>query len=220
MQQMVSRLQQTVTKTLELNYVVYLPSGYDPSADVKWPMIYFLHGMNQRGDDIELIKKYGIPQNLDAGEELPFIVVCPQCATNSFWPFENESLITLLDNIVNDYHVDENRIYLTGLSMGGFGTWDLAMMHPERFAAIAPICGGSIPGRDLSPLREMPIWTFHGDQDPVVPIQFTQMIVSGLEAMDAKVKFTVYPGVEHDSWTETYRNPALYDWFLEHTREQ
>lgn len=218
MQQHRTRYTATVTRTFALNYVVYLPKDYDAASSKRWPLIYFLHGVNQRGDDIELVKRHGIPQNIDNGEQLPFIIVCPQCPTNSFWPFENEALIGLLDEVVQQFAVDEERIYLTGFSMGGFGTWDLAMMHPARFAAIAPICGGSVPGRDVSALVDMPIWTFHGDKDPVVPILFTQQIVTALEGLGSSVNFTIYAGVEHNSWTETYLNPELYTWFLSHKR--
>jgi len=218
MKQTVAALHKEIVKTIELQYVVYLPSDFDLGAGKQWPMIYFLHGINQRGSDIELVKKYGIPNNLEAGEELPFIVVCPQCPAGSFWPLENDALIALLNEIVDQYPVDRDRIYLTGYSMGGYGAWDLALNYPDTFAAVAPVCGGLVPGRNPESLKSLPIWTFHGDQDSVVPIQESKMVVHALESMGSAVKFTIYPGVDHDSWTETYRNPALYAWFLQHVR--
>jgi len=218
MKQAVAALHKEIVKTLDLQYIVYTPADFDPHADKKWPMIYFLHGINQRGSDIELVKKYGIPNNLEAGEELPFIVVCPQCPAGSFWPLENDALVALLGEIVEQYPVDRDRIYLTGYSMGGYGTWDLALKYPDMFAAISPVCGGLMPGRNLESLKSLPIWTFHGDQDSVVPIRESQMVVDALQAMGSSVQFTIYPGVDHDSWTETYQNPTLYAWFLQHTR--
>ncbi|WP_152392451.1 carboxylesterase family protein [Paenibacillus guangzhouensis] len=218
MKQAVAALHKEIVKTVDLQYVVYTPADFDPDAGKKWPLIYFLHGINQRGADIELVKKYGIPNNLEAGEELPFIVVCPQCPAGSFWPLENDGLMALLGEIVEQYPVDRDRIYLTGYSMGGYGTWDLALNYPDTFAAAAPVCGGLIPGRNPESLKSLPIWTFHGDQDSVVPIQESKLVVQALQSMGSSVQFTIYPGVDHDSWTETYRNPALYAWFLQHTR--
>jgi hypothetical protein len=113
--------------------------------------------------------------------------------------------------------VDADRIYLTGLSMGGFGTWNLAMTWPGRFAAIAPICGGGNP-RNAWSIRHIPTWVFHGAKDPVVPLSMSEDMVSALRQYNGQVTFTVYPEARHDSWTESYDNPELYSWFLEHTR--
>lgn len=217
MQQTAKVMDKAIMKQVRMNYLVYLPKDFDPASEQKWPLIYFLHGMGQRGDDIQIIKKHGIPNDLEAGAELPFIVVCPQCSAHSFWPMEIEALLALLDEITETYPVDMDRIYLTGLSMGGYGSWALGLSAPERFAAIAPICGGGVPGIHVEALKNVPVWAFHGDQDDVVPIQESEKMVRALEACGGNVKFTVYPGVKHDSWSETYRNPELYAWFLEHS---
>jgi predicted peptidase len=123
----------------------------------------------------------------------------------------------LLDRILADYRVDPDRVYLTGLSMGGFGTWDWACQHADRFAAIAPMCGGGNAGL-AHRLKNLPVWVFHGEADPVVPIVKSQEMVDALKKAGADVRFTHYPGVGHDCWTQSYNNPDLYTWFLSHHR--
>jgi predicted peptidase len=123
----------------------------------------------------------------------------------------------LVETIIEEYAVDHNRVYLTGLSMGGYGTWSLAMMYPDLFAAIAPICGGGNPDW-IGLLKDVPVWAFHGDADPVVPLEQSQRMVSALQKHGGNAKLTVYPDVGHDSWTQTYENQELYDWFLQHSR--
>ena len=126
-----------------------------------------------------------------------------------------EALNALLDEIVSKYAVDEDRIYLTGLSMGGFGTWSLATAYPERFAALAPICGRGNPEK-AHVLKDIPVWVFHGAKDETVPPENSQQMVNALKECGADVQYTIYPDAGHDSWTETYNNPKLYEWFLEH----
>jgi predicted peptidase len=128
-------------------------------------------------------------------------------------------VIALLDEVQSKYKVDPDRVYLTGLSMGGFGTWETATQYPERFAAIVPICGGGRP-YTVARLKNLPTWVFHGEKDNVVPIKRSEEMVDALKKAGGDVKFTRYPEAGHDSWTETYNNPELYDWFLKHTRGQ
>ena len=136
-------------------------------------------------------------------------------------------LLGLLDQITKSYSVDTNRIYLTGLSMGGYGTWDLGLSHPEKFAAIAPICGGGstivtmlAEGPRAEALKSLGVWAFHGARDPVVAPEESRRMVDLLKAAGVKdVRFTLYPEATHDSWTETYNNPELYEWFLKHERK-
>src|SRR5262249_51338391 len=161
-------------------------------------------------------KAHGPPKLVSQGKEFPFIIVSPQCPEGTRG-WDNDTLITLLDEISAKYAVDADRVYLTGLSMGGYGTWSLAMAYPERFAAIAPIAAGG-ERRGLRRLKDVPAWVFHGAKDPVVPIKADQDMVDALKAAGGDVKFTIYPEAEHDSWTETYNNPQLYTWFLEHKR--
>ncbi len=195
-------------------YLLYLPKDYDAS-DEAWPLLLFLHGAGERGDSLGLVKQHGPPKLVARGEDLPFIVVSPQVPEGAWWnPYVLEEL---LDEVVANYRVDEDRVYVTGLSMGGFGTWALIGLDPDRFAAAAPICGGG-EARLICGIGRLPVWAFHGDADPVVPIERSEEMVEALEACGGDVRFTVYPGVGHDSWTPTYDNPELYDWLLAHRR--
>lgn len=202
---------------MRLQYLLYLPKGYNEDLEKKWPLILFLHGAGERGDNLEKVKIHGPPKILAKGKDLPFIVVSPQCPANSWW--EPLPLLALLDAIQANYRVDPDRVYLTGLSMGGFGTWDLAVRNPDRFAAIAPICGAGKPFL-AGQLKNVPAWVFHGDSDPVVPVQNSDEMVEALKRVNADVTYTRYRGVGHDSWTATYDNPKLYTWFLSHKRSQ
>jgi predicted peptidase len=208
--------QKEIKITLSANYLLYLPEDYEES-DKQFPLVLFLHGMGERGTDIEKVKTHGIPKLISEGKEFPFIVVSPQCPDEYFW--NDDVLIALLDEIEGNYRVDKNRIYVTGLSMGGHGTWTLALAQPNRFAAIAPVCGWSHPV-EFCKLAHMPIWVFHGAKDLVVPLSLSEQIVEQLKACSAsKIKFTIYPEATHDSWTETYNNEELYKWFLEQSLE-
>ncbi len=201
--------------TVKLNYLLYLPEGYARDTDKKWPLIFFLHGAGERGDDINKVKVHGPPKIVEGKKDFPFIVVSPQCPENSWWePFQ---LSALLDDVLAGLRVDPDRVYLTGLSMGGYGTWDLVSRSPRRFAAIAPICGGGNPAQARR-IKDVPVWVFHGDKDPTVPVQLSDDMVAALTKAGADVKYTRYEGVGHDAWTKTYDNPELYQWFLAHKR--
>lgn len=202
-----------VCKTFKGNYLLYLPSGYDQSPEKKWPMMLFLHGAGERGDNLDRVRLHGPPKLIDQGKEFPFIVVAPQCPAEQWW--DSQSLLALVDEIVEKYRVDQDRLYLTGLSMGGFGSWALVTEEPYRFAAVAPICGGD--PRNTRKLRHLPIWVFHGAKDNLVPLQRSQEMVDALEAVGNKPQFTIYPEAGHDSWTQAYNTDELYDWFLKQT---
>ncbi|MBC8393321.1 MAG: prolyl oligopeptidase family serine peptidase [Deltaproteobacteria bacterium] len=204
--------------TMEMDYLLYLPKDYDPQ-EKKWPLIIFLHGAGERGDDLNKVKAHGPAKLVEQGRNFPFIIASPQCPTDKWWPNRIEHVMALIDEIIDTYNVDENRIYLTGLSMGGFGTWTIACTYPERFAAIAPICGGGQPYQARN-LKNLPVWAFHGAKDPVVPVQRSQEMVDAVKANGDSAKLTVYPGVGHDSWTQTYNNDELYEWLLSHSRKQ
>jgi len=194
-----------------LSYLLFLPRDYD-KADKPLPLILFLHGAGETGKNLNQVKRHGPPKIVEKKKDFPFIVVSPQAPQRGWRPQ------ALLDDISSHYRVDPERVYLTGLSMGGFGTWSLAAAHPERFAAIAPICGGGEP-RQAAKLKGLPIWVFHGAKDNTVPIARSEDMVKALkDAGNDQVKFTVYPDAGHDSWSETYDNPELYSWFLAHTK--
>ncbi len=201
-------------------YLLYVPEAYDESEQ-SWPLMLFLHGAGERGDDLSKVAVHGPPRLAGEGNEFPFILVSPQCPERDWWTsgLQLATLNALLDDLVSHYRIDENRIYLTGLSMGGFGTFSLADAYPERFAAIAPVCGGGDP-KQAAGIAHIPAWVFHGGQDKVVPVSRSQDMVDALKANAAKVEFTVYPEAGHDSWTETYDTPELYDWLLSHQREE
>ena len=208
-----------ICQTVEANYLLYLPEGYETSTQ-KWPLMLFLHGAGERGDDLSKVEVHGPPKLIaQEHKQFPFVIVSPQCPEDAWWSDgpQIQTLNALLDDIVSRYRIDEDRIYVTGLSMGGFGTWRLACEYPDRFAAIAPICGGGEPYR-VRALKHLPVWVFHGAKDDVVPLQASQVMVDFLKKAEGNVEFTVYPEAGHDSWTETYNNPALYEWFLKHTR--
>ncbi len=196
---------------VQLKYLLYLPNGYDKDVQKPWPVLLFLHGAGERGDSLDLVKMHGPPKIVEK-KDLPFLVVSPQCPANQWW--SPGILKELLDEILATYRTDINRIYLTGLSMGGFGTWNLSMEYPDMFAALAPICGGGDPSQ-VEKIKHIPVWVFHGAKDPVVSIERSEEMVNALKKINGNVKFTVYPEATHDSWTETYNNEKLYEWLLE-----
>ena len=208
--------EKTITKALTCKYWLYLPEGYG-EKDKRWPLMLFLHGAGERGNDLNKVKVHGPPKLVGNKKDFPFIIVSPQCPKDVWWNDKLDVLINLLDEIEASYHVDTDRVYLTGLSMGGFGSWALASKYPDRFAAIAPICGGGmmimVPG-----LTDIPIWAFHGAKDKVVPLKESEEMVKMIKARGGNAKLTVYPEAGHDSWTETYNNPDLYDWFLKYRK--
>lgn len=206
------------TVQLTLDYLIYLPDGYG-HLQKDWPLMVFLHGAGERGDDLDKVKLHGPPKLVGQGRSLPFIIVSPQCPEIEWWPNLSQHVNALIDEMVETYDVDEDRIYLTGLSMGGYGTWTIAAIYPQRFAAIAPVCGGGSPF-DAFKLKDLPIRAFHGAKDPVVPLQRSQEMVEAINRIGGNAQLTVYPEAEHDSWTETYNNDKFYEWLLSHSRTQ
>jgi predicted peptidase len=206
-----------VAKRVRLRYLLWLPTDYTDAAQ-RSPLILFLHGRGERGDDLSLVARYGLPHRLAQGFELPCIVAAPQCPAGSDWTLHDDALIALLDELAAGYAVDSGRVYLTGLSMGGRGAWRLAAANPDRFAALVPICARR-PDWLRSPetaclLRDVPIWAFHGAQDQVVPVEESDMMVRALRNCGAVVRYTVYPDAGHDSWTLAYAESELYAWML------
>jgi predicted peptidase len=201
------------TIKVKLKYLLYLPKDYDNKES--FPLLLFLHGIGERGDDPQVLKVYGPTKMIEAGQDLPFIVVSPVCPKDRWW--EPLELSALLDEIVEKYKVDQDRIYVTGLSMGGFGTWSLAAFSPDRFAALVPICGGGDP-TTARRIAHIPVWVFHGAKDPAVPLERSEKMVEALKKAGGIVKFTVYPEAGHDSWTQAYNDPELYKWLLQQKR--
>lgn len=208
-----------------LSYYLYLPKGYSRS-DKKWPLILFLHGLGDRGDnqnELVKVKTTGLPKYLEENSEFPAIVLSPQCPKTHYWPQLLDKIENLIKIIEANYFIDKNRIYLTGLSMGGHGSWHLGLRNPELFAAIVPIAGFySFPYDDIPPnicdLKDVPIWVFHGAKDTDVPASRSKIMVEALKKCGSNVRFTLYPDAHHDSWTETYHNPELYIWMFRQKR--
>ena len=209
------QLDAQVVKTVSIKYLLYLPKDYGKDPAVKWPLMMFLHGSGERGADLEKVKAHGPPKLIAQGKDLPFIVLSPQCPEGNWWT--TDTLNALIDSTIKNYSVDQDRVYLTGLSMGGFGAYALAAEHPERFAAIAPICGGGY-FRNARRLTHVPVWAFHGGKDTTVPIAENQGMVDAIKAAGGDAKITIYPDAGHDSWSQTYDNPELYTWLLAHKR--
>jgi len=199
---------------LGVKYLEYFPEINE--GDENLPLLIFLHGMGERGDDLTKLKLHGPPSFLDEKKDFPFITISPQCPDTIYW--NEEILLPFYEEIIAKYLIDKKRIYLTGLSMGGFGTWESIVAKPDLFAAAAPICGGGDPSK-LEAVKSMPIWVFHGAKDQVVPLLRSEEMVNKLKEVGSKVKFTIYPEATHDSWTETYSNPKLYEWLLSHQKK-
>jgi predicted peptidase len=203
--------------TLTLDYLLYLPPEYDQKDS--WPLLVFLHGAGERGSDLNRVKAHGPAKLIEQGKDFPFVIVSPQCPEGQWWPVLGREVMALVEEMLERYKIDPERVYLTGLSMGGYGTWSIASVWPERFAAIVPICGGGRPFT-ASNLKKVPVWAFHGAKDPVVPLRESEQMVEAVNRAGGNAKLTVYPDAEHDSWTQTYENPELYEWLLSHRRQR
>jgi predicted peptidase len=226
-----------VTNEHGYDYLVSQPPSSEGDSPRRWPLILFLHGAGVRGANVTDLAVHGLMKLLSGGTELTapeidvgrdvaarFVVVAPQCAHYEVW---NEAeLLRLLDDVSEKFHVDPDRVYLTGLSMGGFGVWSAGMRYPQRFAALVPICGGGritdiAASAEAQPaaLRSLGVWAFHGARDRIVPLDESQRMIDALRKVgQTNVKFTVYAEGEHDAWSATYANPELYRWLLQHAR--
>ena len=198
----------------EYPHLTHLPDGYDKDQKA-WPLIVFLHGSGSRGNDLDMVKNDGPLHYIHEGHPLPFIIVTPQCPSHEGWI--SARLAHLIDEVSAANRVDPKRIYVTGLSMGGRGTWDVAASYPDKFAAIAPVAGEEDPAI-AERLKNMPTWVFHGSEDTVVPTRYSLDIVDAMQGLGAPVKLTLYPGLGHGGWDMTYDNPALYAWFLQYSK--
>jgi predicted peptidase len=214
-----------------LPYRLYRPKGHDSGA--KFPLLLFLHGAGERGDDNAAQLKHGIRQFLAQQDKNPCFIVAPQCPKNVWWsalrrgempqlqekPTEPMALtIELVDALRKELPLDETRLYVTGLSMGGYGTWDLLCRRPELFAAGVPVCGGGDPSK-AALIAKVPQWIFHGDKDTAVPVDFSRAMAEALKKAGGEPKYTEYPGVGHNSWDKAYGDPELYAWLFAQKRK-
>ena len=195
-----------------LPHLTFVPRAYEESGEDRWPLMLFLHGAGERGSDLGKLRKYGPPRIVESDPDFPFILIAPQCPIGTYW--RPSPLLALLDDAATRFRIDLARVVVTGVSMGGYGTWELATLAPERFAAIAPICGGGDP-RLAHRLKALPIWAFHGEEDDIVPASETLAMVAAIRAAGGEPRLTLYPGVAHDSWEPAYATAELYQWLLD-----
>ncbi len=212
------------TRTVQVNYLLYLPGDYGKDPKKKWPLILYLHGRTQRGSDFVALKSQPLPETLQSQSDFPFIVISPQLPLDKLWWSDLiDPMDALIDQIETKFAIDTRRIYLSGLSMGGFGVWEYALRYPTRFAAIVPIAGGYIEGSHELPvhlcdLKNVAIWVFHGEADTTVNPYQSQDLVNGLKTCGIEVRFTLYPDTGHEgSWTKAYADPELYKWLVAQT---
>jgi predicted peptidase len=207
----------------QIPFLLFVPADYRADG-ARWPLLLFLHGLGESGTgQLDRVKIHGPAGYVDKDPDFPFILVSPQCppppedAYRTAW--SAPQLAALLDHVCARMLVDSRRVYVTGLSMGGFGTWRLAASYPDRFAAIAPICGGG-ELQYAAALKDLPIWSFHGAKDTVVPLEESQQMVDAINRLGGNAKLTVYPDVEHNSWQPAYSDPELYRWLLSQQRRE
>lgn len=219
----------------EYRYQVFVPKKWTKKQ--QWPVILFLHGAGERGDDGVLQTDVGlghaIRQHPDAWSN--FVIVMPQCRRDRYWtrPDMERMALAALEQSIKEFHGDRSRLYLTGISMGGYGTWSIAEHHPGMFGALVPVCGGIVApsalpelktdmAGDFDPYRDTaqkiastPVWVFHGGADPVVPVEGSQKMVAALRDLKNNARYTEYPGVQHNSWDKAYAEPELVPWLLQ-----
>ncbi|WP_422373722.1 prolyl oligopeptidase family serine peptidase [Flagellimonas sp.] len=207
---------ETVTKE-NLKYYLYYPEHYFDSEET-FGLLLFLHGGGESGRALEEIKDTGPPKMLAEGKQFPFLILAPQNSHAKKW-WNTEAVIQLLDSVTGMNRVDKNRIYISGLSRGGSAAWELATQYPDKFAAMAVVCG-------MTPLpyahwidQEMPIWVFHGDQDDVIDVEESDKMVAKLRDMGHDVRYTRYKGVGHNAWDRAYTTDSLYTWLANQKRK-
>lgn len=192
-------------------YLLHLPKGYNADAKARWPVLVFLHGSGERGDDIERVKVHGPPKLAALDPGFPFITISPLLPADQDWDIGK--LEAILRRVLKTTRHDPARIYLSGLSRGGHATWRWAATAPSRFAAIAPVSGRGDPVTACA-LKDLPVWAFHGDSDDVVPPEGSFTMVRAIRACGGHPRLTLYPATGHDAWTATYNDPALWFWLL------
>lgn len=206
----------TVSETLR--YYLYYPEAYDDNENEAFPLLLFLHGGGESGQDLAALKTNGPPKLLAEGKQFPFIVLAPQHPHPKKW-WNIRAVMKLLETVIDENRVDRKRIYLTGLSRGGSAAWELAVQYPDTFAAMMVVCG-------MTPVpyahwidKNMPIWVFHGAMDKVIPIEHSEKMVARLKEMGYPVVFTRYEDVAHNAWEQAYTTDAVYEWFMKQKRD-
>jgi predicted peptidase len=199
-----------VVRVLSYRYLAAVPEGPGP-----WPLLLFLHGSAERGANLENVKRHGPPRMIAEGRAFPFVVLSPQCPRGQWW--SAETLEALLDHALATWPIDADRVWVTGLSMGGYGAWSLAARCPKRLAALVPICGGGSP-RLARQVRGVPVWAFHGALDDSVDPAESTALVEAVRREGGDARLTLYPDLGHDSWTRAYAEPKLWEWLTAQSR--
>lgn len=218
MKSQAGRFQTIVAHPRSLAYWVFLPDPLPVGGEENLPLLLYLHGASSRGHDIGSVLNSGLPALLQQGLDAPFIVLAPQCPPETWWSDHLAVLDVLLKDVIDRYPVDVNRVLASGSSMGAYGVWHLGVTFPQRFAGLSPLCGGGayfygFPER-AQVLRDVPVWAFHGENDPIVPLRETQALVEVLQAVDGKVKLTILPDGGHDIWRMVYPMPEWIEWVM------
>jgi predicted peptidase len=206
----------TITERVDVKFLLFLPAGFDPHGATKYPLLIFLHGSGESGDDLNSVKVQGPPKIVESTRDFPFIVASPQ-STAAYLGFSPAKLNAMLDELIARLPVDPDRVYLTGLSMGGRWSYGWASLNPERFAAIAPVSGDwDLDG--ACRLRDVPVWAFHGAKDTAVPLAGDLAMIEAIKECHGDARISVLPDLGHNAWDTAYGDPALYAWFLAHRR--
>jgi len=205
-----------ISDEVSIPYLQYLPKKYKAgNKNKKWPLILFLHGRGESNGPLSIVAKWGPPKKVANGDDIPYILISPQCPKEDRWASDTQvaRLLKLLTQLKKEFPIDENQIILTGLSMGGFGSWNLAAREPDMFAAVMPICGGGKP-EFADKLKDTNIWAYHGTADQVVPYQLSVDMVDAIKkAGGKKIKLTSVKGVGHNSWSAAYEDRKVWKWF-------
>ena len=210
-QEFKSEFKKVIQEEVALNYILDIPED----TKAPYPLILFLHGAGERGTDLEKVKLHSPFTYRDLFQE-KVAILAPQCPNGQYW--DTQAVFELLNEIIQNYPIDKNRIYLTGLSMGGWGSWKLADEHPELFAAIAPVCGPlhrPALSRACDQLNQKPIWIFHGALDDIVPLDDSTKMYQKLKSCNNQVQYTIFEADNHNSWDSTYSNPEFYAWLFQ-----
>ncbi|WP_295124620.1 alpha/beta hydrolase-fold protein [uncultured Chitinophaga sp.] len=215
---LVKKMTNRDTGGISSQYVLYIPQGYNDNKEKLWPTIIYLHGLGERGNDIELVRNTGLAKRVNGTTDLNFIVIAPQCNKGTWWDLP--SVARLYDEVIKIYNIDQSRMYLTGNSMGGFASWTWAIMRQDRFAAIAPISAPKPDNwADVCKTSSRPIWTFHNANDEQVRVADARFMDTAIMKCNAtKFKYTENPTGGHDAWTKVYNDPAFYEWMLQYKK--
>ena len=196
----------------DMRYLIYVPEKYRAVPNA--PLLVFLHGAGERGDDVSLVCRQAVPRYIAQSIKFPdAITICPQCPTSYIWNDLVLFLKDLIETVIDEYRIDRTRVSLTGISMGGYGTWEMAMCYPEMFRKIAPVCGGGTPWR--AERIQAKIRAFHGDRDTVVPPESSYQMVDAAKRAGKDALLTVFHDVDHGSWDMAYLTTNVLEWLME-----